>query len=237
MATGKVYTTPDEALADIPDGALVAVGGFSGRGLPMALLRCLMDRGIQDLTLCCNSGWLQEYPDDIARLVLGGHLRKLIDAYPFWKSATRSATCPFTQAVRDGKIEVEVYPMGTLAEKYRAAAAGILGFYTPTGVGTAVAEGKEVRDFGGVQGVLETPLRPEFGLVHAYAGDADGNLVYHKTALNFNPVVAAASRVTIAEVERIVRPGELDPEKIRTPGIYVQRLVQVGVVRPSTFVG
>jgi len=234
MTTGKVCATPEEAVADISDGAIVAMGGFSSHNIPIVLLRALMDRGVRDLTLCGNSGWLLEWEADVERMVCNGHLRKVIDAFPFWKSTSRVMRCPFAQAVRDGKIEVEVYPMGTLTEKYRAAAAGILGFYTPTGAGTILTQGKETRVFDGIEAVLETPLRPDFGLVHATAGDTDGNLYYRKTAAGFNPVVAAASRLTIAEVENLVQPGELDPEKVRTPGVYVRRLVQVHALRPAS---
>lgn len=226
-AVKKVLATPEEAVADIFDGATVAIGGFFVAGVPLRLIRALIDRKVRDLTLACGCGALLGFPEELDQLVSGGQIKKVIESYPFYRSASKGMRSLFEQAVRAGRIEVEVYPMGTLAEKYRAAAAGIPAFYTPTGVSTVAAEGKETRVFDGKEAILETALKPDFALVHAYAGDTEGNLIYRKTAVNFNPVMAAAARVTIAEVENLVKAGELDPDKIRTPGVYVQRVVRV----------
>jgi len=223
----KVCSTTDDAVADIFDGATVAVSGFFLAGVPLALIQAIIRKGVKDLTLACGVGPLLAFPEYLEQLVENRQIRKVIESYPFYRSATKGANCAFEQAVRAGKIEVEVYPMGTLAEKYRAGGAGIPAFYTPTGVGTFVAEGKEVRVFDGREAILETALRPDFALIHAYAGDPEGNLVYRKTATNFNPEMAAAARITIAEVENLVNVGDLDPDRIRTPGIYVQRVVKV----------
>lgn len=223
----KVITSVAEAIADIEDGATIAVPGFFTCGVPRALLRALIEKGVKDLTFACGCGPLVGASEELELLVENGQIRKLIDSYPFFRSASKGRKSRFEEAVRAGEIEVEMYPMGTLAEKYRAGAAGIPAFYTPTGVGTVVAEGKEVRSFDGVEAVLETALRPDFALVHAYVGDWEGNLAYRGTASNFNPVMAAAARCTIAEVENLVEPGEIDPNGVGTPGIYVQRVVQV----------
>ncbi len=227
LAVNKVVATVDEAIADIGDGAVIAVSGFFACGVPRALLRALIARGTKGLTLAAGCGPLVGASEELDMLVMNGQLRRLIDSYPFFRSASKGLRSPFEQAVRAGQIDVEIYPMGTLAEKYRAGAAGIPAFYTPTGVGTIVAEGKEVRIFDGRGAILETALRPDFAFVHAYLGDSEGNLVYRKTAVNFNPVMAAAATVTIAEVENLVEVGELDADRVRTPGIYVQRVVKV----------
>lgn len=223
----KVVATLAEAIADIGDGAVVAIPGFFTCGVPRALLRALIESGVRGLTLAAGCGPLVGASEELDLLVTNGQLRKIIDSYPFYRSASKGINSPFEQAVRAGRIEVEIFPMGTLAEKYRAAAAGIPAFYTPVGVGTVVGEGKELRVFDGREVILETALRPDFALVHAYLGDKEGNLVYRKTAMNFNPVMAAAARVTIAEVENLVEVGEIDPGLVRTPGVYVQRVVRV----------
>lgn len=223
----KVITSIDEAIVDVGDGATIAIAGFFVAGVPVALLRALIARGTRDLTLAGGCGPLVGSSEELDALVANRQIKKVIDSYPFYRSATKGRASLFEQAVRAGQIEVEVYPMGTLAEKYRAAAAGLPAFYTPVGVGTVAAEGREVRVFDGQEAVLETALKPDFAFVHAYVGDTEGNLIYRKTAMNFNPVMAAAARVTIAEVENLVEVGELDPGHIMTPGIYVQRVVKV----------
>lgn len=221
----KVWPSPDEAIKDISDGASIAFGGFFTAGTPVHLIRALIRLGVKELTLVTMDVGVGVR--EVEQLVLNGQIKKAICNYPFFRSPTRGADSAFEQAVRAGKIEVEVNPMGTFVERLRAAGAGIPAFYTPAGVGTVVAEGKEVRRFDGKVALLETALQPDFAFVHAYKGDREGNLVYRKTAMNYNPTMAAAGRVTIAEVENLVEPGEIDPMTVHTPGIYVQRLVKV----------
>ena len=221
----KVWSSPDEAIRDIFDGASIAFGGFFTAGAPVHLIQALIRLGAKELTIITQDVGVGTR--DIDELVLNGQVKKVICNYPFFRSPTRGARSPFEQAVRAGEIEVEVNPMGTFVERLRAAGAGIPAFYTPTGVGTVVAEGKEVRSFNGKVALLETALQPDFAFVHAYRGDREGNLVYRKTAMNYNPTMAAAARITIAEVESLVDPGEIDSMSIHTPGIYVQRLVKV----------
>jgi 3-oxoacid CoA-transferase subunit A len=234
----KVFATPEEAIADVKDGALIAIGGFFAAGVPRILLRALIAKGVKNLTLACGSGPLLGAVEELTALVKNRQIKKIIDSYPLFRSAQKGQQDPFEQQVRAGEIEVEVYPMGTLAEKYRAGGAGIPAFYTPTGVGTFVEENiltnirenrkkKEVKTIDGKKCILEYALKPDFAFVHAYIGDKEGNLRYRKTARNFNQVMATAGKVTIAEVENLVDPGEIDPEMIRTPGIYAQRIVKV----------
>jgi 3-oxoacid CoA-transferase A subunit len=176
--------------------------------------------------------------EELHELVKNGQLKKVIDSYGLFRSASKGASDPFEQAVRAGEIELEVSPMGTLAERYRAAGAGIPAFYTPTGVGSVVEERvvtnieansveKETREINGGRFILEYALRPEFAFIHAHTADSEGNLRYRMTARNFNHVMATAARVTIAEVENLIEPGELDGNLIQTPGIYVKRVVKV----------
>lgn len=221
----KVISSVDEAVADIPDGASIAIGGFFTAGTPVPLIKALARQGAKNLTIVC----MQMGPgnEDVTRLVINKQIKKAVCAYPFYRSATRGASSPFEQAVRAGEIELEVYPMGTFAEKLRAAGAGIAGFYTPTGVGTAIEEGKERRRFGEREYLLELALRPDYSFVYAYQGDPTGNLVCRKTARNYAPAMAAAAKITIAAVENLVKAGELDPDEIHVPGIYVQRVVAV----------
>ena len=166
--------------------------------------------------------------EEILELVVNGQVKKAICNYPFPRSATRGLEHSFEQAVRRGEIEMEVYPMGTFAEKLRCAGAGIPAFYTPAGVGTVVGEGKEIRVFNGTEALLETALPVDFAFVHAWKGDKEGNLVYHCTAYNYNNIMAMAGRVTIAELETLVEAGELDSNFIHTPGIFVKRVVETG---------
>jgi len=221
----KVYPSVDEAVADILPGASVALGGFFTAGSPVWLILALARRGVGDLTIIVQSVGVGNI--EVNELVENGQIRKVIANYPFYRSATRGEQHRFEQLVRLGDIEVEVYPIGTFIEKMRAGGAGIAGFYTPTGVGTLVEEGKERRLFGGREYVLETALKPDFAFVHAYKGDAEGNLIYRKTSRNYNHAMAMAADVTIAEVENLVEVGELDPDCVHTPGIYVQRVVKV----------
>ncbi|MCX5990811.1 MAG: CoA transferase subunit A [Chloroflexi bacterium] len=222
----RVYASIDEAVADIPDGASIAVGGFFTAGTPVQLIQALAKQGAKNLTIICQQ--MGPGNEDITRLVVQGQVKKAICNYPFYRSATKGANSPFEKAVRASQIELEVYPMGTFIEKMRAGGAGIAGFYTPTGVGTTVERGKEKRTFNGRPYLLELALKPDYAFVYAWKGDRMGNLSYRKTARNYNPEMAAAARITIASVEELVEPGELDPDKVHTPGIYVQRVVKVG---------
>jgi len=222
----RVYASIDEAVADIPDGASIAVAGFFTAGTPVQLIQALAKQGAKNLTIICQQ--MGPGNEDTTQLVVQGQVKKAICNYPFYRSATRGANSPFEKAVRASQIELEVYPMGTFIEKMRAGGAGIAGFYTPTGVGTTVERGKEKRTFNGRPYLLELALKPDYAFVYAWKGDRMGNLSYRKTARNYNPEMAAAARITIASVEELVEPGELDPDKVHTPGIYVQRVVKVG---------
>ena len=188
----KVYPSIDEAIADIKDGAMIAIPGFFACGVPRALLQAIIKKGTKNLTLTCGCGPLLGAADELRALVKNGQLKKVIDSYGLFRSASKGMQDPFEQAVRAGKIELEVYPMGTMAEKYRAGGAGIPAFYTPTGVGSVVEEGmvsnieanrvpKETRIINGQKYVLEYALKPDYAFVHAYIGDQDGNLRYAKT--------------------------------------------------------
>ena len=221
----KTYANIDEAVADISDGASIAIGGFFTAGTPFHLIQALARQGARDLTVIV----MQMGPgnEDISQLLLQGQVKKAVCNYPFYRSATRGANSPGEKAARSGQITLEVYPMGTFIEKLRAGGAGIAGFYTPTGVGTVVERGKEKRVFDGREYLLETALRPDYALIHAWKGDSMGNLVCRKTARNFNPDMAKAARITIAQVEHLVEPGELDPDMVHVPGVYVQRVVKV----------
>ncbi len=221
----KVYDTVDDAISDIPNGASVAIPGFFTAGTPTQLIQALARKGAKNLTIICQQ--MGPGNEDITKLVLQGQIKKVISNYPFFRSATKGANSPFEKAVRAGKIELEVYPMGTFAEKLRAGGAGIAAFYTPTGVGTVVERDKEKRTFDGHEYLLEVALKPDYAFVYAYKGDRMGNLICRKTARNYNPEMAAAGRITIASVEELAEPGELDPDKIHIPGIYVQRVVKV----------
>ncbi len=221
----KAFTSIDEAVADIPDGASIVIGGFFTAGTPYQLIRALARHKAKNLTIMVQS--FGPGNEDISQLVLQGQVKKAICNYPFYRSATRGARSAFERAVRSGKVEVEVYPMGTFIEKLRAGGAGLAAFYTPTGVGTVAERGKEKRTFNGRDYLLELAFRPDYALVHAGYGDRMGNLICRKTARNYTPDMAAAARITIASVEELVEPGELDPDKIHVPGIYVQRVVEV----------
>ncbi|MDD5288489.1 MAG: CoA transferase subunit A [Dehalococcoidales bacterium] len=229
----KVYPNVDGAVADIPDGASIAIAGFFTAGTPVPLIQALARRKVKNLTIICQ----QMGPGNSAvdELVLNKQVKKAICNYPFYRSVKMGVQSPFEQAVRVGEIELEVYPMGTFIEKLRAGGAGIAGFYTPTGVGTIVETGKEKRRFGNREYLLEVALKPSHAFVYAYKGDSMGNLVCRKTARNYNPEMASAASITIAAVENLVEPGELEPDMIHIPGIYVQRIVKVN--RPSYIPG
>ncbi len=234
----KVVHSAEEAIVDMQDGASIAIPGFFAAGVPRVLLRALIAKGVTGLTLACGCGPLLGASEELIELVKNGQIKKVIDSYGLYRSASKGMQDPFEQAVRAGEIELEVYPMGTLSEKYRAGGAGIPAFYTPTGVGSVVEETivtnipenrkkKETRIIDGKKYVLEYGLKTGFAFVHAHTGDREGNLRYRMTSRNFNHVMAAAGKITIAEVENIVEPGKITPEDVHTPGIYVQRIVKV----------
>ncbi len=214
---GKIMDSFSAAVADINDGATLIVGGFGLCGIPEKLIFALRDSGVKDLTIVSNNCGVDDW--GLGILLANRQIKKMISSYVGENKI-------FEQQFLSGELEVELVPQGTLAERIRAGGAGIPGFYTATGVGTAIAEGKEVKLFNGKPYILEEGIVGDFALVKAWKADEYGNLIYRKTARNFNPLVATAGKVTIAEVEEIVKPGELSPDEIHTPGIYVQRLLQ-----------
>jgi 3-oxoacid CoA-transferase subunit A len=213
----KVYASALEAVADIPDGAMLMAGGFGLCGIPENLILALRERGVRDLTVVSNNCGVDDF--GLGLLLQTRQIRKMISSYV-------GENKEFERQFISGELEVELCPQGTLAERIRAGGAGIPAFFTATGFGTKVAEGKETREFDGRAYVMERSLFADFAVVKAWKADTHGNLVYRKTARNFNPMMATAARVTIAEVEEIVQPGELDPDAIHTPGIFVQRIVK-----------
>ena len=233
MPIDKVYPDANSAVADIPHGATVMIGGFSSiGGHPRRLILALRDQGARDLTIVSNSMGLGRgaassgRPSgvaDVAALVENNQVKKGISSFPV--SPSPSNPSPFELLLAEGKAEIEALPQGTMTERMRIAAAGLGGFYTRVGVGTIMEEGKEKRIFDGEEYILESPLRGDYALVHAAKADRMGNLVYRGTSRNFNPIMAAAARITIVEAEELVETGELDPEEVVTPGVYVQRVV------------
>ena len=214
----KLQENATQALQDLlADGQTIAVGGFGLSGIPADLIDAVRESGVKDLTIVSNNMGIDG--KGLGVLIEAGQVRKVIASYVGENKL-------FAEQYLAGKLEVEFTPQGTLAERLRAGGAGIPAFYTRTGVGTLVAEGKPHEEFDGVTYVRERAITADIALVHAHTADTDGNLVYRYTARNFNPVVATAGKVTIAEAEVIVPPGELDPNHIVTPGVYVQRLVQ-----------
>jgi 3-oxoadipate CoA-transferase alpha subunit len=214
----KVMPSIEGAIAGVKDGAVVMIGGFGQAGTPFNLVQALVKQGARGLTVISNS------ISQAAPLVENRRVRKLIASFPIWVDRTRPN--PLDEQVPAGEIELVTVPQGTLAEAIRAGGAGIAAFYTPIGVGTFVEEGKEKKLFDGKECLLELSLKADVALVKAYKGDRMGNLVYHMTARNFNPLMAMAATLTVAEVEEIVDVGELDPETIVTPGIFVDRVVK-----------
>jgi len=222
----KIFETMDAAVADIPDGVTILSPGFSGVGVPRNLLAALNRQGAKGLTGVSNNAGTVDENVDIGTLVEAGQMKKMICA--FTASTHPSQVTAFTRMYNDDEIDAELVPQGTLAERLRCAAAGIGGFYTPTSVGTELAEGKEHREFDGRMHVLELPLPGDYGLIRAWKADTAGNLVFRLTQRNFNPLMAMAAAVTIVEVEEeIVEAGELDPDLIHVAGIYVDRLVRI----------
>jgi 3-oxoacid CoA-transferase subunit A len=234
----KVYTSAAEAIADISDGASLAVGGFGLCGIPSELISAVDARGVSGLEVFSNNCGVDDW--GLGILLSAGRIRRVTASYV-------GENKEFARQYLSGELEVELTPQGTLAERMRAGGAGIPAFYTPAGVGTPISEGglpwrynsdgsvaiasplKETREFGDKTYVLEESIVAEFALVHAEIGDIEGNLVFNKTAMNFNPLVAMAGRTTIAQVEKLVEPGELDPSQIHLPGVFVQRIVHTGL--------
>ncbi len=212
----KVLSSAEAAVALVPDGASILMGGFGLCGIPENLIRALHARGTKHLTVISNNAGVDDF--GIGLLLRARQVRKMIATYV-------GENHEFERQYLSGEIEVDLVPQGTFAERIRAGGAGISGFFTPTSYGTIVAEGKETRVINGVPCVLESPLTADFAFVHAAIGDRVGNLVYRRTARNFNPVMATAATVTLAEVERLVEPGGIDPDHVITPGIFVTHVV------------
>jgi 3-oxoadipate CoA-transferase alpha subunit len=217
----KIVPDVAAALEGIHDGATVLVGGFGLAGQPIALIDGLLEQGAKDLTIVANNAGNGD--TGLAALLKAGRVRKVLCSFP-----RQVDSYVFDELYRAGKIELEVAPQGNLAERIRAGGAGIGGFFSPTGVGTLLAEGKETRVIDGREYVLESPIKGDVALIGAFKGDRLGNLVYRETSRNFNPVMATAATITIAQVDRIVEVGDLDPESIVTPALYTDRVVEVG---------
>ncbi|MFO1322899.1 MAG: 3-oxoacid CoA-transferase subunit A [Burkholderiales bacterium] len=218
----KIVASAAAAVADIPDGATVMIGGFGTAGMPSELIDALIEKGAGDLTIVNNNAGNGD--TGLAALLKAKRVRKIICSFP-----RQTDSHVFDALYRAGEIELELVPQGNLAERIRAAGAGIGAFFTPTGFGTLLAEGKETRTIDGRPYVLEYPIHADFALIKALRGDRWGNLVYRKTARNFGPIMAAAARCAIAQVREIVNLGDLDPEAVVTPGIFVKRIVEVPV--------
>ncbi len=222
----KIYQTFDEAVADVPDGSAFMSPGFSGVGVPRNLLAALHRQGAKGLTGISNNCGSLDEKVDVGTLIEAGQVKKMYAA--FTSPTHPSQISPFVRMFNDGEIDAETVPQGTLAERIRAAASGIGAFYTPASVGTELAEGKEHREINGRNYVLETPLHADYALIRAFRADTFGNLQFRLTQRNFNPIMAMAARVTIVEVEDDIVPvGELDPDKVHVPGVYVNRLVKI----------
>ena len=217
MSISKLVNGPDEAVQDIFDGATLTLGGFGLCGIPENTIAALVRKGVKQLTCVSNNAGVDGF--GIGLMLEKKQVKKMISSYVGENKL-------FEQLVISGELELEFAPQGTLAERLRAGGAGIPGFYTPTGVGTLIAEGKEVREFNGRQYILERGIVGDFGIVKAWKGDAMGNLVFRKTSRNFNPLCAMAGRVTIAEVEELVPVGSIEPDQVHLPGVYVHRIFQ-----------
>lgn len=216
----KLQDSAAQALRDVADGATVMIGGFGTAGQPTELIEALLEQGARELTVVNNNAGNGD--TGLAALLAAGRVRKIICSFP-----RQADSHHFDALYRSGKIELELVPQGNLAERIRAAGAGIGAFFTPTGYGTALAEGKECRLIDGRGQVLEYPIRADFALIKAERGDRWGNLDYRMTARNFGPIMAMAARITVASVHEVVELGQMDPEAVVTPGIFVQRLVRV----------
>lgn len=213
----KIYASFSDAVKDIKDGMTLMVGGFGLVGIPENLIQALREQGTKNLTVISNNCGVDDW--GLGILLQNKQIKKMISSYV-------GENKEFERQLLSGEIEVELVPQGSLAEKIRATGAGIPAFYTPAGVGTPIAEGREIREFNGQQYLLEEAFNAEFSLVKAWKADKKGNLIYRKTAQNFNPIMATAGKITLAEVEEIVEVGELKPNEIQTPSIYVQGIIQ-----------
>src|SRR6184192_599683 len=217
----KFFASPEEALADIPDGATILIGGFGGAGMAVALIDTLITQGARELTIVNNNAGNGD--TGLAALIAAKRVRKILCSFP-----RQADSWHFDKAYRAGELELELVPQGTLAERIRAAGAGIGAFYTPTAFGTLLAKDKETRRIGDRDYVLEYPIHADYALIKADRADRWGNLVYRKTARNFAPIMAAAAKCTVVQVREIAQLGALDPETIVTPGIFVKRVVRIG---------
>jgi len=213
----KVFANADDAVADINDGSTIMVGGFGLCGIPENLIRALVKKGVKNLNTISNNVGVDEF--GLGLMLYAGQIRSHKGSYVGENKLLEDM-------VLTGRIDLELIPQGTFAERIRAGGAGIPAFFTPAGYGTVVAEGKETREFDGRPYVLEHALRADFALIKAWKGDRWGNLVYRKTARNFNPMMATAAKITIAEVEHLVEPGEIEPDQVHTPSVYVKRILQ-----------
>ncbi len=218
----KVVATAEEAIADIQDGATLVVGGFGLCGIPENLIAALVHRNVRNLTCVSNNAGVDDW--GLGLLLQTRQVRKMVSSYV-------GENAEFERQFLAGELEVEFVPQGTLAERMRAGGAGIPAFFTPAGFGTVIAEGKETREFDGKHYVMERGIIGDFSLVAAWKGDRYGNLVYRKTARNFNPMAATAGKICIAEVEELVEVGEIDPDHVHTPGVFVHRIVQAPRVK------
>jgi 3-oxoadipate CoA-transferase alpha subunit len=226
----KIVDSAADAVRDIPDGATVMIGGFGTAGQPVELIDALLEQGASGLTIVNNNAG--NGTTGLAALLGAGRVRKIVCSFP-----RQVDSQIFDGLYREGKLELELVPQGTLAERIRAGGAGIAGFFTPTAFGTTLADGKETRNINGRDYVLEDALTADFALIKAHQGDRLGNLVYRKTARNFGPMMASAASVTIAQVSQIVEVGSIDPEAVVTPGIFVKRLVETGGALPPATEG
>jgi len=229
MALNKIVNTFDEAVADIPDGAIILVGNFAGPGgTPFYLIQALRKKGSRNLTIVANTaggiGLTLDY-DDHRILYENKQVKKVIASFPFSASASKPTAAE--NQIRAKEVELDLVPQGTLAERIRCGAAGIPAFYTSTGYGTVIAEGKETRDFDGKHYIMERAIKADYALVRAYKADMKGNLVFRGTMRQFNPIMAMNARITIAEVDEIVPAGNIDPEAVVVPGIFVKRIVKI----------
>lgn len=215
MSTSKVFKNAQEAVADVKDGMTLLFGGFGLCGIPENSIVALRDKGVKNLTCVSNNAGVDDW--GLGLLLKQRQIKKMVSSYV-------GENAEFERQFLSGELEVELTPQGTLAEKLRAGGAGIPAFFTPTGVGTVVAEGKEIKEFDGRKYVLERAITGDFAFVKAWKGDKFGNLVFKKTARNFNPMVATAGRITVAEVEELVEIGTLDPDQVHVSGAYVQRI-------------
>lgn len=222
----KILQSPAAALVDVPDGATILIGGFGNAGMPSALIDALIAQGARNLTVVNNNAGNADA--GLAALIAARRVKKVICSFP-----RQTDSWHFDKAWRAGELELELVPQGTLAERIRAAGAGVGGFYTPTAFGTRLAEGKETRRIDGRDYVLEMPIHGDYALIKADRGDRWGNLAYRKTARNFGPIMAAAAKCTVAQVRETVALGAIDPEHVVTPGIFVQRVVKVEALRKA----